>query len=67
MFQFDYIRKEDIKDHNTKWTEIPDHSYRIIGCSGSGRTNVLLNLIIMNHVLIKIIYILKIHTKQNIN
>ena len=34
-------------NHNPKWPYIPDHSYRIliIGGSGSGKTNVLLNLI----------------------
>ena len=25
MFNFDYITKEDIKKHNVKWPEIPDH------------------------------------------
>ena len=45
--RFDYISKENIKEHNPKWPEIPDHSYRtlIIGGSGSGETNALLNLI----------------------
>ena len=35
--------------HNPDWPYIPDHQYRIliIGGSGSGKTNVLLNLI--NH------------------
>ena len=49
MFNFDYITKEDIKEHNPNWPEIPDHSYRIliVGSSGSGKTNALLNLI--NH------------------
>ena len=34
-------------NHNEKWSHIPDHPYRIliIGGSGSGRTNTLLNLI----------------------
>ena len=47
MINFDYITKEDIKEHNTNWPTIPDHSYRIlmIGGSGSGKTNALLNLI----------------------
>ena len=33
--------------HNQKWPYIPDHAYRIpiIGGSGSGKTNALLNLI----------------------
>ena len=36
-----------IKQHNSKWPYIPDHPYRIliIGGSGSGKTNSLLNLI----------------------
>ena len=34
-------------EHNSKWSYIPDHPYRIllIGGSGSGKTNALLNLI----------------------
>ena len=49
MFNFDYITKEAIKEHNPNWPEIPDHPYRIllIGDSGSGKANALLNLI--NH------------------
>ena len=38
----DYITKEDIKEHNSNWAEIPDHT--LIG-SGSGKVNALLNLI----------------------
>ena len=46
MFNFDYISKENIKEHNLKWPEIPNHPYGIliIGDSGSGKTNALLNL-----------------------
>ena len=46
MFSFDYITKEDIKEHNSNYPEIPDCPYRIliIGSSGSGKTNALLNL-----------------------
>ena len=34
-------------NHNPNWPYIPNHPYKIfiIGCSGSGKTNVLLNLI----------------------
>ena len=34
-------------NHNPNWSNIPDHLYRIliIGGSGSGKTNVLLNVI----------------------
>ena len=47
MFNFDYITKEDIKEHNPTWPEIPDNPYRILiaGGSGSGKANALRNLI----------------------
>ena len=49
MSNLDYITIEDIKERNANWTEIPDHPYEIliVGVSGSGKTNALLNLI--NH------------------
>ena len=47
MINFDDYTNENIKEQNSKWPYIPDHRYRIliIGCSGSGKTNTLLNLI----------------------
>ena len=47
MFNLDDITNENNKGHNKKWPYIPDHPYRILisGGSGSGKTNVLLNLI----------------------
>ena len=47
MLNFDYMTKEDIKEHNPNWQESPDHPHRIlvIEDSGSGKTNALLNLI----------------------
>ena len=47
MINLDSITNENNKKHNEKWPYIPDHSYRvlIIGGSGSGKTNTLLNLI----------------------
>ena len=47
MFNLDDITNENNKEHNKKWPFIPDHPYRIliIGGSGSGKTNTLLNLI----------------------
>ena len=47
MIIFDDAIKENIKEHNPNWPEIPDHPYRIliVGGSGSGKTNALLNLI----------------------
>ena len=49
MFNFDYIIKEDIMEHNPNWQEIPDYPQKtlIVGDSGSGKTNAFLNLI--NH------------------
>ena len=47
MINFDDYTNENIVQHNSKWSYIPDHPYRIliIGGSGSGKTNALLNLI----------------------
>ena len=47
MINFDDYTNENIIKHNSKWLYIPDHPYRIliVGGSGSGKTNALLNLI----------------------
>ena len=47
IINFDDVVKENIKEHNPNWPQIPDHSYRIliIGGSGSGKTNLLFSLI----------------------
>ena len=47
MINLDSITNESNKEHNEKWPYIPDHPYRtlIIGGSGSGKANTLLNLI----------------------
>ena len=47
MIILDSITNENNKEHNEKWPYIPDHPYRIliIGGSGSGKTNALINLI----------------------
>ena len=43
MFHFDDVTKENIKEHNPNWPQIPDHLYILIilflGGSGSGKTN----------------------------
>ena len=56
-------------EHNLKWPYIPDHPYRllIIGGSGSGKRNALLNLINNQPDIDKIFCTLKIHMKLNIN
>ena len=46
MINFDDYTNENKWKHNPNWPYIPDHPYRIIlGGSGSGKTNALLNLI----------------------
>ena len=47
MINFDDYTSGNKPEHNLKWPYIPDHSYRIliIGGSGSGKTNALLDLI----------------------
>ena len=47
MFNVDSITNENNKEQNKKWSFIPDYPYRmlIIGGSGSGKTDALLNLI----------------------
>ena len=47
MINFDDVRKENIKEHNPNWPQIPNHPYRIfiIGGSGSGKINSFCNLI----------------------
>ena len=47
MINFDEYNNENKTMRNPNWPYIPDHPYRIsiIGGSGSGKTNALLNLI----------------------
>ena len=47
MINFDDYTNENKIEHNSKWPYIPDHPYKIliVGGSGSGKTNALLNLI----------------------
>ena len=53
LINFEYYTNENKIEHNLKWPYIPDHPYRIliIGSSGSGKTNALLNLIYMQNYL----------------
>ena len=53
MFNFDYITKEDIKEHNANWSQIPDHPYRILIVEGYGigKTNALLNISHVKYVI----------------
>ena len=47
MINFDDYVNENKTEHNKNWPYIPDHPHRILitRCSGSGKTNLLLNLI----------------------
>ena len=47
MINLNSITDENNKKHNEEWPFIPDHPYRIfiIGGSGPGKTNALINLI----------------------
>ena len=47
MKNFDDYANENKLKHNPDWLHFPDHPYRIliIGGSGSGKTDLLLNLI----------------------
>ena len=47
MINFDDYNNENKLENNSKWPHILDHPYRIliVGGSGSGKTNALLNLI----------------------
>ena len=49
MINFDDIAKENITEHNTNLSQIPDHPYKILirRGSGSGKTNSLFSLV--NH------------------
>ena len=58
------------RNHNPNWPHLPGHPYRIftIGGSGSGKTNVLLNLLKHHQQDIeKSIYSSNIHSYQSIN
>ena len=47
MTNFDDAMKEEAKNHNPNWPQVPYRLYRIliISASGSGKTNSLFNLI----------------------
>ena len=69
MINFDEYTNENKINHNPNWRYIPDHPYRIlmIGGSGSGKTNTLLNLINNQPDIDKIICMQKILMKTNTN
>ena len=74
MINFDDYKNEnkklqELRSHNLKWPYSAYYPYRIliIGGSGSGKINALLNLINNQPDIDKIYCMLKIHIKFNIN
>ena len=69
MINFDEYTNDNLKEHNLNWPYIPDHPYRIliIGGSGTGKTNALLNLINNQQAIDKNICMQKTLMKININ
>ena len=59
MFNLDSITNKNNKEQNKKWPFIPDHPYRIliIGGSGSGKRNALLNLIMEQNYIGKTLFV----------
>ena len=47
MINFDDVTKENTKEHNSNWPQVPDHPYKVLinGGSGCGKTNLLFDLI----------------------
>ena len=68
MINFDDYTNENKTEHNSQGPYIPDHSYRIliIGGSGSGKTNALLNLINKQPGIHKIYLCAKDHMNLNV-
>ena len=69
MINLDDHANQNKIQHNLKWPYIPNHSYRIlmIGRSGYGKINALLNSINNQADIDKIYCMQKIYTKENID
>ena len=68
MFNYDCIAKEDRKEHNKYWPEMPEYPCRIfiVGGFGSGK-NALLKVINHKPDTDEILFYAENHMKQNIN
>ena len=64
MINFDDVTWENLKEHNPKWSQSPDHMYRIliIVVSESGKANSFLNVI--NKILMRYTHVKKISSKN---
>ena len=69
MINFDDYTNENKTQHNEDWPYIPDHPHKIliIGGSGSGKTNAILNLINNQPDIDKIYLCAKDPYEKNIN
>ena len=69
MINCNEYTNENKKEHNLNWPYISDYPYRIliIGGSGTGKTNALLNLINNQQDIDKIYLYAKYPHKMNIN
>ena len=69
MINFDDVTKENIKEYNPNWPQIPDHSNRllIVGSFWSGKANSSFNLIIHKPEVNKIYSYAKDPYEENIN
>ena len=61
-------KKQNIKEHNLDWSQIPDHLYRIliIRGSGSGKTNSFFNLLNQQSDIEKPMYMVKTHMRKKL-
>ena len=37
MIDFEILQKRNIKEHNPNWTQVPDHSYKVLIIAALGK------------------------------
>ena len=69
IINFDDVTKENIKEYNPNWPQIPDHPYKIFLSWNFWIWKMYTFLNLINHELdiYNLFYMLKTHIKQNIN